>query len=758
MTKFFLSALPILFLFISQYIFAALSGDYALETGYRTQSDDSFSQFHEEVVESEYIIQVPVYVAEVDAPLTLESLSRLNSNNGYIQIIESSSSKSSLVSELLQIKRTSSLKSLGEVVSDDSTVNWFAANRTKALSKTSSFGAFFTIAEAPTESNSTSGSSAQIISIPNKLKQILENNLILGSLLDNLETDDIFSFLSTNSSVQRLLNNYGKTVFRENFPLFDGLSDSILALKELTKLLKDPELKFVDWLNFNFPIVNPAINLASFLNYRLETAKKANEIFPLVNLIEFLRPSGWHEYFETLPGPLNLFFPENNVKIYEIKDKLLSIIMKASHYGCLRILKALKDDILKIFPDFGPVLILEFFILGREERQGITWSPLQRSVHAQNSKTANFLFYTLTSNKKILETFHKTILNSKSTSKTEEIPSFIERTFFPSLTNQKICKILRKRILNFEGNEGIRAIHFAISKSKQSEILKFFLSLETEFNGPISFEDFSIYLQLAFASKSLNSLRQLRSLMSNERIPIELAIKFDWSIGLKEYSKFDNFKDFLLRYNNLFHLISLNNSVDILKYLCTEIFNQLEIFQFIEQVDSKLRKPAEVALEAGNWDILIILNKFGVKFDKKFLIKILNKNAPLLNNFLTDQHSKEMFSYHFINYESSVTLLEWSILSGNHQAFSWFLDNLPIDIWKRFDGAGNTPIHLAIIVGNCEALKKLLDHDPTLINIQNFNGETPSRIAHRIRDKTRTCEKVFLMDQIMQILIENKNI
>jgi len=473
--------------------------------------------------------------------------------------------------------------------------------------------------------------------------------------------------------------------------------------------------------------------------------------------MEFLRISDWHVFFKTLPGPLSLLFREtNNFTIKEFKVNILPIIMKAVHYGNLRVFKALKEDIMKFFPKVGPVLILELFLLNSV---GIT--PFQRSIQNQNTKISRFIFYTLTSDKKILEAFykHELLLTTNKMAVTSEessqMPNFIERIFFPHLIHSKMSNILKKRLLNSQVKPEIRTIHLVMTKAKIPDIIKLFINWEIEFNGPINFDEFFSYsLKLAFVSKSLIALRVIRRHYYdiNNGIPIEMAVETDWSIGLKEYSNLFNFKRFLYRYNNLFHLISKKNSINVLEYLCNFVFTKEEVFNLMEQVDGRSRKPIDVALETGNPEILGILQKFGAKINRNFLIKILKTDAKVLNNLIPDQHEKEVFAHHFINFESSITLLEWSIITGNLQAFNWFIETIPLKYWKRFDGAGNTPIHLSIIVGNSDILLKLLDLDPSLLNIKNFYGETPSHLAHRIRDKTTSKDKQNVIDGIIELL------
>lgn len=747
----------VLAVLLSRYIYAAITGDHRLETPYRSKSDDSFGQFSDENVEGEHMIQVPVYEAQVGVPLTIESLSLLNSNE-YIQVVESCSTKSSIVGELLQFKRTSSMKSLGEVVSDDSTINWFAS-KIRPLSKTPSFNGLLVslpITEAPTESNSTSGSSAQQqITIPNHLKQILESKPIIANISSFLGDDDIKNFSETNSLVQKYLNAYGVAVFKEILPSLEGLTDSIVVLRKLSRLLLEEDLKFNDWLDLNHPRTGPIIFLASFINHRLEVAdKKPREIFALVDLIEFLRPSDFHDFFWTLPRPLQLFLSETSVgclTLKVVKEKLLPVIMKAAHFGNLRVLKALKDDIMN---NFGPELVLELFLLNSETREGISWTPFQRSIHNQNTKVSCFLFSTLTSNTRIIEAFHKILLKSVTAEESSLMPSFMEKIFFPCLARKKISNILKRRLLNAEAKRGIKTFHLAVTKAKISNIVKLFINWELQFNEPKNLDSFFSYaLDLAFAAKSLIALRVIRrNFYDIYKIPIEMAIKSDWAEGLQEYSDIMFFKSYLLRYCNLFHLISRNNAVKVLEYLCTCVFSKEEIFTLTEQVDGHLKKPIDIALEAGNCEILLILQKFGAKINRKFLIKILKTNANFLDNFIPDKLGKEIFAHHFINFETSVTLLEWSIISGNIQAFDWFLKHVPLAYWKRFDGAGNTPIHLAVIVGNSEILSKLLNLDLSLLKIQNFFGETPISLAYRIREKTRSKDKQVVIDGIIELL------
>jgi hypothetical protein len=755
-----LSLYSILALFISRYAYAAFTRNFQLKTVYRSSSNDSFSQFHDGRVEGEHLIQVPVYEAQLGAPLTMESLSLLNNGENFQKIHSSSPELPSIVNELLQIKRTSSLKSLGEVVSDDSTVNWFVARR-RPVSKPSSFNELplisLPITEAPTESNSTCESSSHQFTIPVALKQILEPKSILSNVVGYLEEEDIERLWVTNSLIQKYLNNYGIAVFKEIFPSLNGLNDSIVALRKLTKLLMEEDLKFNDWPSFALTSdIDATTTLASFVNYRLEApGKKPKEIFALITLIEFLRRSNWHDFFKTLPGPLRIIFPDPSLKLNELKEKLLPVVMKAAHCGNLRVLKALRVDIMKCFPEHGPSLILELFLLNSETREGISWTPFQRSIHNQSIKIPCFLFYTLASDKKILEAFYKVLIRSATSEESSDMPNFMERLFLPCLAFRKLSQILRRRLLNSQAKPGFKAIHLALTKARNSEIIKLFINWEMKLNGPVNFDSFfSSSLKLVFAAKSLIALRVIRQHYYDiNKIPIEMAIQSDWVEGLQEYSDFTYFKKFLLRHNNLFHLITEKNAVKVLEYLCTAVFTREEIFKLSEELDGHLRKPMDLALEVGNCEILTILQKFGAKINRNFLIKILRTNAKFLDNFLPNQHEKEVFSNNFINYESSVTLLEWSILSGNLQAFNWFLERVPLNYWKRFDGAGNTPIHLSVIVGNYEILFKLLNLDPSLLNIQNFYGETPICLARRIREKSnKSKDKQIIIDEIIQLL------
>lgn len=153
-----------------------------------------------------------------------------------------------------------------------------------------------------TENNSTTESPADIVTLLPywlKLKDILESESILGNILQFIDTSDILTFVTTSSQVGKLLNNHGKVVFKDRFPSLDGLSESIVALQELTKLLTDPNMKFDEWSGVNLPNFHPVANLASFICHRLEASdKRSNEIYALANLIESSRSSGWHDLFK----------------------------------------------------------------------------------------------------------------------------------------------------------------------------------------------------------------------------------------------------------------------------------------------------------------------------------------------------------------------------------------------------------------------------------------------------------------------------
>lgn len=729
---------------------------------FRTSSDDSFRQFDDGRVVGEHIIEVPFPCSEDSenlehlSPLTEETLFQLSLKT---QFPNSSSSSKTNVEELLHIKRTSSLKSLA-LESDDSTIKWHGP-RAKTLSKASSFNALFNLSlpiyEAPTESVSTTTAttSSAATSLPPAFKQIFEKSAFSNEISSYLDVKDLRSLASTNKILRKMLSNHEMETFSELFPALHGISDSPVALRIFGTILQDENLEFTEWCQRNHLHPLASINLASFINSRMESATKSNERFALANLIEFLRHSGWHEYFfSSLPGPLKVFFTEDAPISMEVfKEKALSMVMKAAHYGHLRLLKALKEDIVSFFPKtIWPQLILDLFLLGTETRKKISWTALHRSVHAPNTQVANYLLNVLTSDAAVLETFHKQ-LKSRNDPSLADLPSFMEKLIFPYMSQQKLKRLLQRHMLLAMAVENIRVIHLSVMKSSNPDILRFFLVCEREFiQNPIDQVDLNVLLQLAFNSKLVHSVKLLQKESRFTRVPLEFAIKSDWPRGLKEY---DLVRESILRFNNIFHLIVRHDAVDMLTFFKNELLSPEEFTSLSEQVDGNLKRPVDLALDQGKWEILSILLRGNPKqVSQKLLFKILEANAPLLDDFLRDQHERECFASTCISKTNHVTLFEWSILSGNQQALQWFLHRLPQKFLRRFDGAGNTPIHLAVLVGNSEALRRLLDLDSTLINLPNFHGETPSTLAHRIRDKTGTCNKIFLIDQIIQILTD----
>lgn len=728
--------------------------------------------------------------SDCTVPLTIESVTRLRSYS-YASMfsltidpdfLETTAHNSASVNELLHIKRSTSMRSLAS--DEASTIKWNGPGGagSHCLSKAPSFAICLAIPEAPTESVSTSGCSSQNCNgVPLALKAIFESSRALETILSYLDFSDLDAFSLTNANVVlKALNNHGKIVFRSALPSFDGLSESFLVLKAFQRILQDPQMHFDNWQmqTSSFIYANPVSSLMDFVKHRLATSALVNEKYALVRLIEFLRPLGLHESFSKLPRPLSIFFNSNSSSIdptaSAFRAKVMSMVMKAAHYGHLGVLKAIRDDIMQTFPrPVASALIVDCFLLGTETRNNLAWTAFHRSVNAPNIRTANFFFNELTSDKAILDAFSLRAASNESTSK--ELPSYFESFFFPKVAQYKLKELLQVTLLKTATQEKLqmRAIHLAFGKGAKPQVLKQLLTWERLLIGPHSPETIQNFLELAFGSKSLDALRVIKPLVRDRSIiPVDLAIKSDWPQGLKEYSRdHQNFRDsnsiniseyfkaYLLHYTGLFHEIAEKNAINVLKFVCEEVFTIEEIRAHVDYYDCQLRQPVDVAIKHGSWAVFDFLRlHLEVQINRKHLVRILQSEPELLNQLLPANADKEHFALNRMPDNNQVTLMEWSILSGNHAAFSWFLAFLPAEYWRRPDGAGNSSIHLAVIVGNLDALKDLLDRDRSLLTLQNYFGETPVQLAHRIRNKTRTTRTIEAIGRVMLLLSEYESL
>lgn len=729
---------------------------------FRYRTDDSFTRIPGNGIVSESIVNLESKsFDELEGeffcvPLTVESLSKLQECHALTINSASSKSASPSVNDLLHIKRTSSLKSLSGVNSDAATDSWLAPASQRQGSTVPVFNGCQAISEAPTESNSTITSSVNSTAqIPASLKKVLEISGFTESLIEYLRPNDLVKLLLSNSAMLRFFKDRQSASFEAEFPSLKGITKSFFALIALRKLLNDPHVKFKEWHHAGHS--SSAINLFLFINDRLSNLKSSgpNERFALVNLIELIRSQELMNYSEQLPTPFGIYFEGKFPSTLVFKQKVISIIMKAAHYGHLRILKALVRNIKATFSkELAGQYILDLFLLGTESRRDIPWTVLQRSVHAPTTAVADFLSEKLTEDESVIDAYLSRIKSGKVKG---DLPGYLERLMFPLLARQKIKRIIQKQMLQISLHHDVRAIHIAISKSTNPNVLSLFLTWERDFfhTPEANHEDVKVFYQLAFATKSLQTVRIVRQFFP-ERMEMDLALKSDWPEGLKVCcSGHQAIKNFIAWKRGLLHMLAYHGSVNILKYLLKEEFYSLEgIKSLSEEVDEDGKKPLDIALERGKVEMVKLLLSYGIPYDRTFLIRVLKLNPPLLTDILPDQHDREILAYYYISKDSHVTLLEWSILSKNQEALKWFLATLPPRYWSKVDGAGNTPIHLAVISGNCEAIKLLLEHDPSLLHIVNDYNDTPMQVAIKIRDKTRTASKIEVVSAVIELLAQ----
>ena len=718
---------------------------FAIPNSYRSCTDDSFGRVPEAGLVSESTIQLSSDSDQYAigdlfcVPLTFASLSQLE----YTMSISAESDSPSLTG-LLLIKKSSSMKSLSGATSDAATENWFAA-----ATKTTAFSGQ-PISEAPTESNSTATSSAiSTAQIPENFRKILEIVRFTESLLEYLEPTDVINLLAANSAMSKFLKDHVKTSFNSEFPSLKGISRSLFSLMVLRTLLNDPQIKFKDWHH----IVHPAsaINLNLFINYRLENVLEASEHYALVNLIEFIRSKGLLSHAEQLPRPLSVFFSSKLIAIPEFKSKMISVVMKAAQYGHLRILVSLFEHIKIAFPDeIAGFYILDIFLLGTELRKGVKWTALQRSVHAPTPNVANFLFHRVAEDESVLNAYHSRIAASKYHN---DLPSFWERLIFPLSAQKKLTSLLKFDLLKKSHHSQVRAIHLALRGARNLKVLSLFLGWEREFiQSPIpDHDDVQIFYQLAFSTKSLECLNLVKKAFPSQ-FNVDLAFIYDWPMGFRQSFNNDaEIRSYITRNKGILHTLAKHGSVNVLQFIYKEYSTREKLLADCNRIENG-KSPLEVALEGGKWEMFKVLVRHGAVCEKKFLVRVLEVRPQLLDDILPDQLARETFAYNFISQEFQVTLLEWSILCKKHEALQWFLANLPLKYWRKFDGAGNTPIHLAVISGNCVAIKLLLNLDPSLINVLNQSNATPMDAACRLREKVKIESTISVVNESIEIL------
>lgn len=713
---------------------------------YRSRTDDSFGSSAGRLA-GESKVQLECVDGEGDffcVPLTIESLSKLQERHSMASTAESASPS---WNELLHIKRSSSMKSL----SDATTEIWF-------IPSTQNLSLFVPpVPEAPTDSNSTVTSSVNSTAqIPANLKRVLKVSGFTESLLECLRASDLVRLFASNSAMANFLKDHVRASFNSEFPSLKGISRSIFRLILLRKLLNDPHMKFTNWHHFVHP--TSAVNLHLFINDRLANATGAAERFALVDFIEFARTSELTSHTEQLPKPLDVFFTNEWPSVLEFKTKLKSIVMKASQHGHLRLLVALYGHIKSSFPkSIAGQFIVDIFLLGSEPLQGIQWTALQRSVLAPSTNVANFLLKTLTEDEDVLKAH---FARAKSDNIKCNLPGFWERLMFPMMARKKIKRALQLEMVKAAAHKQVRAVHLAISKAKSPPVVSLFLSWERElvqsnFANP---GDVQVFHLLAYGSKSLQTLRLVKEFFP-ANFPPEVSFKSDWPAG---FNQFFSDKNEIGAYisgknrNRLLHMLAYHGSSNILEYLLyKEFMTRSDLLDLSEIIDEDGRKPLQIALEREQWEVVKLLIRRGVRHDKHFLARVLDVNPRILNDILPDRHDREILAFCYTaDANSHVTLLEWSIISKNQEALTWFLANLPIEHWRKFDGAGNTPVHLAVLLGNSEAIKLMLRHYPSLLAVLNYRNDTPMQVACRIRDKTRSRDKIEVVNEVIAALSE----
>ena len=192
---------------------------------YRSHTDDSFARIPGNSLISESTIQFQGKSFKefeddfVFVPLTFESLSKFQEIHLLTSDSAVSKAPSSSLTDLLHIKRTSSLKSLNGVSSDAATDSWLIPSTQRLSSKApaSNDCHFFPnppIPEAPTESNSTVTSSMNSAAqIPPNLKSLLDIRRFTESLLEYLKPNDLIKLLMSNSAILKFLKDYLRAAF-----------------------------------------------------------------------------------------------------------------------------------------------------------------------------------------------------------------------------------------------------------------------------------------------------------------------------------------------------------------------------------------------------------------------------------------------------------------------------------------------------------------------------------------------------------------
>lgn len=692
--------------------------------------------------------------------LTEESLLELQ----YDQFSLHKTSSSSMIGELLEFKRSSSFKSL---TGDDS----------KPPSKvSSSFALQITNDTANTESVSLTSSSGGAESsrpsapiIPESTRLIFENDAIMTEVIAFLEPEDLNAISATGIDI---FDVFVKKRFAKKYPLLDSISNSPSFLIELELGLSNMPTKCLITDSDSIHHTTPISRLIFCIRRILSESQALSERYRLANLIELIKSQGkdiidYPKKF-AFPTPLQVLFPEighfDDLTVLN-RETLISIVMLACNEGHLRLMKALVQDIKNQFPRTAASIVLECFILAKEKRNGIDWSPLQRTVHSNSLALAQYIFYDLTAEKAVLEAFRAHIFATKNAEIATQLPSMLELLLFPTISDSKTAQLLRQTILNAFAIGKLRTIHIIACKASGAQFLTQFLNWHRQINGPLSSQDLFLLLDARFASKSQHSLLKIvkKFIEADDvdkkfRFPLSLAIKYDHPQALMTFLE-PEYNYALLRerllggsLDTLFGTIVKYNAHKFLNFLLENVF-------MIVDFSSMLPFPVKDAIEAESWDVLKIFFKIdwqGLKLlsqDEK--IQILKTNPEFLELiFENDLVQIETFASSFMGEsDHHVTVLEWIILSGSEPAFNWFYKLKSSDrFWKKYDGAGYAPIHLAIIVGNLNFISKLLLIDPSMAVHLSYFGETPKDLAMRLRDKTVNLDKISVLENIIEIL------
>jgi hypothetical protein len=596
---------------------------------------------------------------------------------------------------------------------------------------------------------------------------------VVKIIADFLSISDLCKLTATCQNLRKHFNDYGKAVLRAQFPRLDGISADIVFIRLLMQALNHKHFTHVSECIENCFDVreSPLANLMAFIHHKNSSTLSSNERFALVNLIEFLRVSNLLHYSSyedllglssfKLPSPLSVFFPNNIPHDMELfKKKIVSIVMMCANCGNVRVLRKLVEDLNGLLSpvDFGAFILENVLLCSEADRSvsggnSLPWSPLHRSVHAPNTDMSIYLLNILTGLDSVLAAYAESLETPES--------NVFERIFFPLLSKLKLKKHLQRRMLNYRPGAVApsKPIHMAILKSSCHYIFKLFLGWESRYNGPITVESLKLFVPLALASKSLFKLRSILGLVTSQeaaQLPLffEHAMKYDWPEGLDEYIKVLKLNLSTVKlgdFNNILHLAARFGAVKTIEYLHEKYFDDSTFDWWAQALNKSKKRPLSLAIENGHWSAAIMLQRLGSSVSFNDCHFVLKSNSILLDTLFihNDSSSKEFFALrpHLDNH--SISNFEWAIISKNLEALQWFMSFLSVEALSRFDGAGQTPLHIAVIVGNCEAVKLLVSRFPTLANKQNIQNENPLELALKLQSRASENE---IIKNIIDIL------